>query len=377
MERSQSDLEKLLLKEFEPLRSIKSLATVTLMTYDVPIPVTNETLTKLKLEPDGWKIVTSENLHEFLQNYYLATGEELIATMKKTKDLHRIAGSEFTTEHTIIDLTPQIHGIAVIPAGEANGKIKEYDELTNFVNANAENLILDLTNRLSSRTQIHRIHSIGIPPIILSFYQEGKRSMVLIKDDLKVNTPWELINSLEEPSLLLVDARDIINESFKNTTLDILKSKKSHLVVGLGADVLLPKVIGQIKELVNAASGEIVFAGNRAEVKTLLENWDGVLNISELMLETNIRLLLETDGQNGATGYSRVGREIYPITQLIPIDKRSKKDTTNAGDDFQGRILAALIAGCNPSEALLSAVDGTFNFIEERSKTTLTNKVIE
>ena len=362
--RDAKTFEKLLLSELSCIRGVKSLASVTLITFDVAIPTSVDTLNRLGQEPDGWKVITSKELDGFLGNFREVVGEDLASFMKDG----RLGGSVFTTASSFLGMKPEMRAVIIAPIGEENGGRGLADNLTKVTNPARRRLQAELSKDLGGRILFQETVSRGITPIILSLYQDKGRSMALIRDDQEVKILKETLLGLEEPRLILVDARELFQSSYLNETINLARRPASFVVLGLGAHSVLPRLVDKIKILSGYTRGEMAFAGNRGEIEALLNSWGGVRNLSELMLETKLRFLLETDGQNGATLHFRVGNKVHSATYAIPKEEVFWGDTTNAGDIF----LAVIIKGVmdEPYQGG-STEDWLYKILENASKGTL------
>lgn len=364
-EKEPQNSEKSLGSELEALKRVRSLATPTLITLDFAIPVDTEKLKKMHLEPDGWKVFDLSGFNDFLKDFEAAFEEDPISFLARIKP--RLGGSVYTTKTRILELNPKIvQGITYASGGIPNGDGSLSDFLVRNLGPKRRALLDDVMRNSSDRITVEETPVPGTFPIIFSFYHPGGRSMVLVKGNVEVKVSEESLAVLPLPTLLLVDARELLSESFKKAAVDIAKRSGTFSVVGLGADVVLPQAIPALKELLANAAGEVAFSGNRREVKTLLENWNKAKTLQEFMLETKLRFLLETNSQNGATLYVRKGDHVEATTITISPEYVSNKDTTNGGDDFLARVIVALMDGASPKEALEFAVKGTFYFLEER-----------
>lgn len=374
-EKEPQNFEKLFSNELSTLKEIKSLATVTLVTLDTAIPAHGELLKNLGLEPDDWKLVTSKEIDGFLKNFEEVFGESLPSFIKGKENSLRLGGSVFTTLFKLLELKPEIKSAAAFaPIGKENGESSRFDNLVTVVNGIRGDLQSKLNAELNGRLLIQETVSEGITPIILSFYQEKGRSMVLIRDDQEVKIPNEAVESLETPILLLVDARELTQDSYLREAIRLARRPDSFVVLGLGTDSVIPKVVEKIKILYGYTQGETALAGNRGEVSGLLKNWGEARNMSELMLETGLRFLLETNGQNGATAHFRVGENIHSATYAIPKEEVFKGDTTNAGDIFLAYVIKGLMDGPEVGRSmeywlymvLKQASKGTLRDLQER-----------
>src|SRR3989344_12811 len=178
-ERGSQNFKEFLESELSCLKGIKSLTTVTLVTLDAAIPADTELLDKLGLEPDGWKLVTSENIDNFLVDFKKVFEGDLESFIKERESSLRLGGSVFTTLCKLLELKPEIaEATSFVPAGKENGEKGPFDSLTREVNTVRRRLQGELVNKLGGRLLIEERVSEGITPIILSFYQEKGRSMV-------------------------------------------------------------------------------------------------------------------------------------------------------------------------------------------------------
>lgn len=368
-EKDTLNSENLLTTELSNLKSIKSLATVTLVTLDAAIPAHGDLLKNLGLEPDGWKLITSKEIGGFLKNFREVFGKDLEAFIKGKESSLRLGGSVFTTLCKLMELKPEIKKAAsFVPVGKENGANGTFDSLVMEVNGIRKKLQEELNSGLQGRLLIQETASAGITPIILSFYQEKGRSMVLIRDNQEVRVPKESLLALETPQLLLVDARELTQKTYLGEAINFARHPENFVVVGLGTDSIMPKLTEQIKFLHAYTQGEMGFAGNRREVAALLDNWGGARNLSELMLETRLRFLLETDGQNGAILHFRLGDRIHSAAYAIPQEEVFRGDTTNAGDIFLAYVVHGLMGEPKEGESM---EDWLYQIIEYASKGTL------
>lgn len=369
------NLEKVISRELAPLRKVKSLVAVTLVTFDVAIPADEELLNKFPLEVDGWKIITSKEIEGFLTSFKGIFGKTLEEFIGESKP--RLGGSVFMTQRKLLELRPEIvNGACFAPSGKENGTKGLFDDLVKEVNRSRISLQEKSRRELNGRFFIQETVSEGIPPLILSFYQEKGRSMVLIRDNQKVKVEKEILSKLEVPHLLLLDARELTQESYLEEGIRIARNPENFVVLGLGTESIMPQLTKKIKLLHAYTQGETGFAGNRREVEALLSNWGGVDNLSELMLQTNLRFLLETNGQNGAILHFRVEDRIHSAAFAIPKEEVFKGDTTNAGDIFLAYVIDGLMSGSRENESiedwlyriLESASKGTLGSLQERAK---------
>lgn len=364
-EKEPQKLENTISKELTQLKRINSLVTATLVTLDVAIPVGVQLLQEFPLRVDGWEVINSRRLKGFSERFDEVMGLSLTEALKKYKS--RYGGSVYITERTILGLRPELVGGCFAPIGEED-ESKSIYHLNKEININRKNLQKDPELSLNGRLFIKETISKGISPLILSLYHEKGRSMVLLRDDQEVKVEEEALSKLKAPHLVLVDARELIQESFIRETIGLTRDPKNFVVVGLGAESIMDQLTQKIKLLHAYTQGETGFAGNRGEVDALLANWGGVTNLSELMLQTKLRFLLETNGQNGATLHFRVGDKIHSAAFAIPREEIFKGDTTNAGDIFLGYVVNGLMDGSKEGE---SVEDWLYRILEAASKGTL------
>lgn len=372
MERGTSDFEKLLSQETFLLRNIKSAAAVTLITYDVSIPVSDGVLAKTDMQPDGWKLITSKELPHFASVFSEATGRDLKSIFQNPEEAE-LGGAMFIALVHFALAKPEIKEVVCIaPIGRDNG-----DEFNRVINLARREKQARLVSALGGRLVIHETVSPGITSLILCLFQDDERSMALMKDPQEVEVDPKLFARMEKPNLLMMDARDFSQLSYFENTIKFAMQPQNMVMVGLGTDKVLPKMVGKIRALSTSSQGEIGLAGNRAEVSTLLKSWDrGVRNLSELILDAKLRFLLETDGKNGANVNLRIGQEVYSASYLIPAEEVYDGNCKNAGDVFSALTLAGLTKMPPKKEKieiwlekiLEGASRGTLKFLQLRGK---------
>ena len=169
------------------LNKIKSAATVTLITLDAAIPTNKKQLLKLGLEPDGWKLATSKEARPLLTNFkntYKKTLEDLMETKEGKL---RLGGSVFTTLYKLLEYKPEIKSAAAfVPLGTGDGLRGELDSLVDYVNERRKILTTEIEEFFDKRLKILETVSSGLSPVIISFYQKGKRSMILLRDEQEI-----------------------------------------------------------------------------------------------------------------------------------------------------------------------------------------------
>lgn len=373
--------EKTFLKELALLKSIKSAVTVTLLTLDTPIEADKTLLDQLGLKPDGWKMVSSTGdwrIENFLDDFNQVFKEDFLSYIQNNKESLRLGGSVLTTLKSLLEKRPKItRGVCFAPVGETKGMNPEVSALIDYVNQERQKLVVDWEEQLSGRLVIKNISSPGLTPICVSFFnpRTGDRSMVLIKDEQKIKVPGQTTED-QGPRLVLADIRDFIQPSFFDATVEFAAQPNTFTVIGLGTELIFPEAIDNIKDLLEKAQGEVAFSGNKGEVDALVSCWDGVSSPVELIKAANLRFLLETNGQEGATLYLRLEDDVYSANYLLSPEEIFEGDTTNAGDIFLAGVLAGLMeqtfqegyVGTSLSEVLKNTSKETFDFLQSRKR---------
>lgn len=374
-EKEPQKIERNLKKELEKLQGVNSFVSITLVTLDLAIPVSVELLDKFPLGPDDWRKFNSNEITWFAERFKEVMGRPIEEYVKENKDF-RPGGAIYITQKTLQELKPEKEGLCIAPTGEGNGGETVIDKLARELTIIRDDLQKRSDFNLDGRLLVSWTASKGTHPFIISLFHEKGRSMVLIKDDQVVKLDMERLSKLKAPHLLLLDARDLTEESYLKEGISLARDPKNFVVLSLGASSIMPQLVGRIKLLHAYTQGEMGFAGNRGEVEALLDNWEGVTNLSELMLKLNLRFLLETNGQNGAILHFRVGEKVHSAAFAIPKEEVFKGDTTNAGDIFLGYVVNGLMDGPNGGESvedwlyrvLEDASRGTLKKLEERSR---------
>lgn len=346
-------LNEVLSKELALLGGIRSAATPTLLTFDAPIAVDKTQLQRLGLEPDGWQLVSSADdweyqqsmrIEAFLGNFHQVLAKDFLLYIQDNENSLRLGGSALTTLRALLELRPEIErGICFVPVGQADGISNEVAKLIKYVNQKRQELITELETRLNKRLLIQQTSCLGVTPICVSFYQPGSRSMVMIKDEQEIVVPDHTIAQLRGPTLLLIDTRELIQPSYMDAMRQFIIRPDTLTVIGLGATSILPEAMDKIKTLWHQNQGEMAFSGNKGEVEVLLDCWDGVSKPQELIQKANLRFLLETEGQKGATLYLRLKDVAFSAKYQLKSDEIFYGDTTNAGDMFLAGVLAGLM----------------------------------
>ena len=126
--------------------------------------------------------------------------------------------------------------------------------------------------------------------------------------------------------------------------------------------------------MLSSAKGEYGFSGNKGEVDVLVKHWNGISTAEELVKTANLRFLLETNGQKGATLYFLNGSKVEKGRYSIPKKEIYYGDTTNAGDVFLAATLFGLMSKSEKElsaeklrEVLRSASKRTLTFLRSRT----------
>jgi|GEM_PF-4379140 len=385
------------------LKDVSAVSSPTIMTVDYPRKAESFQLAALGFdEKTDWQFVPNEELPAFLEKYEGVFGTTLAGditasqgirgggTMRNTlESLRQLRAGK---EHSLEEVRLQV------PTGDyVNERVSDDSQadLASLVNNRGHELI----NLLEEEGIIveRNVAEGSMFPVCLCLDDgSGRRCMALIEGCKSAGLAEVPIPKAEDVrpgvGLILVDAYELKEPDssyVKAAKAQLSAREEAVLVIGLGNDSILsePDLKDNFDALIlHERTGGLGISGNKGEADQLVASY-GLNGIEDLFLQTKLKFVLVTSGQQGASLFYRPyaqgeQSDFIKVEYALTVDQIYNGDTTGAGDRFLSFVLDGLmdidqgssevgdpLLGDKLSRILEDASEGTLIYLEARGET--------
>ncbi|KXK10147.1 MAG: hypothetical protein QY330_01200 [Candidatus Dojkabacteria bacterium] len=340
----------------------ESISALTIIVLDLSLPVESNQIVQLELGESGWTSLRPEEIDPFLERFETTFGESLIVTLQDADNDHlRLGGTSYTTAKQLAQLLGINRFNCHAPVGNSDQPSK--DEGLGGVIQERFNELITLEAGLTLTPSNHD----APVPLIISFNAPGEERKMVLLPGCKDEGIYPSEEANIPNTLLILDSYELADtdSTYGKAALAQITENPTNILpfIGLGST----RVVEQASYFIQQFAGirPINISGNKEEVE-LLCRVRNCSNVSELMLDLNTQILLETNGRNGATIYVNFNNEVYGVSYFLPESEIYEGDNTNAGDVF----LAAVIRGLSNVDSNTDIGESLLKVLQEASTST-------